>query len=96
MPTRASRRVHAPLHEPTAAVKSMIIANFSFRFRDNYFSSGRVVGNSYLGITSGLPVIRPESAINSKRAILLPKRLTCCFPKGSVPPFLLETKMAVL
>ena len=23
--------------------------------------SGRVVGNSYLGITSGLPVIRPES-----------------------------------
>ena len=45
MPTRASRRVHAPLHEPTAAVKSMIIANFSFGFRDNYFSSGRVVGN---------------------------------------------------
>jgi hypothetical protein len=25
-----------------------------------------------------------------------PPRLTCCFPKGSVRSFLLETKMAVL
>jgi hypothetical protein len=32
------------LRTPTAAVKSMIIANCSLRFRDNYFSSGRVVG----------------------------------------------------
>ena len=24
------------------------------------------------------------------------RRFTCCFPKGSVAPFLLETKMAVL
>jgi hypothetical protein len=37
-----------------------------------------------------------ESAISSKRIILLPTRLTCCFPKGSVPTFVLETKMAVL
>jgi hypothetical protein len=29
-----------------AAVKSMIIANCSLGFSDNYFSSGRVVGNS--------------------------------------------------
>ena len=47
-------------------------------------------------ITSDLPVIRPESAKSSKRIIVLPTRLTCCFPKGSVPSFLLETKMAVL
>jgi hypothetical protein len=32
----------------------------------------------------------------SKKFIVLPTRLTCCFPKGSVAPFLLETKMAVL
>ena len=36
----------------------MIIANCLLRFRDNYFSSGRVVGNPYLGITSELPVTR--------------------------------------
>jgi PadR family transcriptional regulator, regulatory protein PadR len=39
-------------------------------------------------------MIRPESAISSRRSIVLPTRLTCCFPKGSVTSFLLETKMA--
>ena len=41
-------------------------------------------------------MIRPESAISSKRSIVLPTRLTCCFPKGSVTSFLLEAKRAVL
>jgi monovalent cation:H+ antiporter, CPA1 family len=53
-----------------------------------------VEGESLL--TSGLLVIRPESPISSKRTLVLPTRLTCCFPKGSVALFLLETKMAVL
>src|SRR5712691_4136890 len=49
-----------------------------------------------IGAASEWPVIRPESAISSKRTIVLATRLTCCFPKGSMAPFLLETKMAVL
>jgi hypothetical protein len=76
--------------------KSMFMSQDS----DTSFSSGylRPDGRQPLPnrVTSELPVIRPESAISSKRTIVLPTRLTCCFPKGSVPPFLLETKMAVL
>jgi len=59
-----------------------------------FWTSRRQAGSN--SVTSCLPVIRPESAISSKRAIVLPTRLTCCFPKGSVASFLLETKMAVL
>jgi hypothetical protein len=52
---------------------------------------------------------KPTSAVNFLTArdapgigdklqtsIVLPTRLTCCFPKGSMTSFLLETKMAVL
>jgi hypothetical protein len=55
-----------------------------------------LAGIGSAGITSGLLVIRPESSIGSKRAIVLPKRRTCCFPKEGLASFLLKTKMAVL
>ena len=44
----------------------------------------------------GDDLARDPPGIGSKRTIVLPTRLTCCFPKGSVPSFLLETNTAVL
>jgi hypothetical protein len=48
------------------------------------------------GLASRLPGESIFMSLPERRTQRDARRLTCCFPKGSMPPFLLATNMAVL